>query len=84
MSHTIAPTWRPAPEIERFYRVAEMWHPARVTDDLRRCVDRFGDKVAVRDSTTRLTFGQLWERAAALRSRRSPRGGRACDRVGRS
>lgn len=66
MSRPIAPTWRPAPEIERFYRASGMWHAASVTDDLRRCADRFGDKVAVRDSTTRLTFGQLWDRAAAL------------------
>ncbi len=81
MSRTIVPTWRPAPEIDRFYRAAGMWHPASVTDDLRRCVDRFGDKVAVRDSTTQLTFGQLWDRAAALAGWLRERGLRRGDAV---
>jgi cyclohexanecarboxylate-CoA ligase len=65
-NRAISPTWRPEPDVEALYRAAGWWHPASITDDLRRCVERFGDRVVVRDSTTQLTFAQVWDRAAAL------------------
>ncbi|MBC7630708.1 AMP-binding protein [Aeromicrobium sp.] len=65
---TIVPTWLPPQDRIDFYREARYWRNASVTEELRRCVDRFPERTALRDSTSSLTFGELWERAATVAS----------------
>ena len=62
----LAPTWMPPQDRIRFYREARFWRDASVTDNLRRCVDRFGSKTAIRDSNESLTFAQIWEAATSV------------------
>lgn len=62
----VIPTWQPPAAVTDLYRAAGLWRPASVTDDLRACVDRFGDRTCVRDSVSALTFAEVWDRAAVL------------------
>jgi cyclohexanecarboxylate-CoA ligase len=63
---TLTPTWLPPQERIDFYRRAQIWRDASVSGNLRRCVQRLGDRSAVRDSTSTLTFAQIWDGASAV------------------
>lgn len=52
----LAPTWQPPEAVADLCRAARLWRSASVTDDLRACVDRFGVRRCVSDSTGALSF----------------------------
>ena len=75
---TLTPTWLPPQERIDFYRRAQIWRDASVSGNLRRCVQRLGDRSAVRDSTSTLTFAQIWDGVGGrcLVARQGPAAGR--------
>ena len=47
------------PEFQRIYRDKGYWEDRALRDELRPCLERFADRVAVIDETGRLSYGEL-------------------------
>lgn len=77
----IEPTWRPPAEQIAFYRSARYWRDASIADQMDRVRRRFPDRIAIRDSTAALTFGEVHDGAVRVAAWLRDRGLRSGEAV---